>query len=613
MKWTLKNKILTGFFLTLAINLILLLASISGLLIMGNASNNILKNNYKSIEAANAMALALANQDNALSQIISGSEEIGFKNFFIGQTAFLQWLAKEKEVITEIGEDTVVLQLESAYTEYLISIEKNKKVLQLGSQSARAYYNQIIVPKEKTLQDLCTKIKDLNQIAMFEANTKAHKTTVLSIWAIILLGIFAAIVGVKFSFTAANRIVEPVRLMLAATEQITKGNFEIELPQIKNDELGQLIKEFNFMASKLKGYNEAYIKRIMEEKNINEAIIRNIGDGIIISDDEYRINNINIQAAKSLGVEPEDVIGSHILEVINNEFLLQNIKLCFETKKAPLVPEDKNTLLIEKEGKRTYFQFFINPIFTTKNQLSGVLTLLRDITKLKEIDELKSEFVMIVSHELKTPLTSIRMSMGLLKESAGKLLSSDDLELFEIVNEEVERLRSLITDLLDLSKIEAGKMEMDFASVELHDLAENIMDTFRAQAQDKEINLLNKLSKDFPPVKADVNKLTLVITNLFSNAVRYVDKAGTIQISAEDMGKFAYITVKDNGAGIPLEYQQKIFDKFLQVKDKRNSGGTGLGLAICREIIRSHGGTIWVESTPGQGTTFTFSVPFFNK
>jgi NtrC-family two-component system sensor histidine kinase KinB len=239
----------------------------------------------------------------------------------------------------------------------------------------------------------------------------------------------------------------------------------------------------------------------------------------------------------------------------------------------------------------------------------GVVLLLQDVTKLTELDHLKSGFVMTASHELRTPLTSIAMSIGLLMESATAKLSANEQELLQAAQEDVTRLRALVNNLLDLSKIESGRMEMDFEAVGVPVLANRAVAALTSQVEEKGVVLSQHMPQDLPQVKADPNKITWVLTNLVANALRYTDHGGHIRVAAARVDNFVHLSVSDDGTGIPLEYQAKIFDKFVQVKNHRNVGGSGLGLAISKEIVKAHGGTIWVDSAPGQGSTFTFTLP----
>jgi two-component system, NtrC family, sensor histidine kinase KinB len=206
-------------------------------------------------------------------------------------------------------------------------------------------------------------------------------------------------------------------------------------------------------------------------------------------------------------------------------------------------------------------------------------------------------------------LTSIGMSIDLLLESAPTKLNDKEQQLLSAAHEDLQRLRGLVNNLLDLSKIEAGKMEMEFSSRPVRPLFERVAESFRLPAEQKGVAFSFDVPESLPNMKGDGNKITWVLTNLISNALHFTPRGGSIGLSAEAFGPFIQITVSDNGPGIPYEYQSKIFDKFVQVKSSQALGGSGLGLAISKEIVRAHGGTIWLDSVPGAGSTFRFTVP----
>ena len=234
--------------------------------------------------------------------------------------------------------------------------------------------------------------------------------------------------------------------------------------------------------------------------------------------------------------------------------------------------------------------------------------MLRDVTKLKELDRLKSEFVTTVSHELRTPLTSVGMSLDLLEERIGSGLGVEERELLHESRADVRRLRDLVGDLLDLSRIESGRIELDFQPVGVAMMCEKARKVLAPQAKERGVRLTLDLSDALPRVRADVNKMTWVLTNLLANAIRYSERDGEVRVEASALDSSVEVSVRDQGRGIPYEHQARVFDRFVQL-DGGDPGGTGLGLAICREVVRAHGGSIWVESVPGEGSTFVFTVP----
>lgn len=265
-------------------------------------------------------------------------------------------------------------------------------------------------------------------------------------------------------------------------------------------------------------------------------------------------------------------------------------------------------MTLSKGEESRHYLFSVTAIRGKDRSLSGIVLLLRDITRIKEVERLKTDFIMAASHELRTPLTSLGMSVDLLLEHAAAGLAEKDRELLQAAHEEVLRMKALISDLLDLSRIEAGRIDLEFDKVPVQTLFDHAKDVFKSQVEMKEVSLGSEKIGDVSPVRADANKITWVLTNLISNALRYVERGGSIRLMAKQARTCVHLSVKDDGPGIPPEYQSKIFQKFVQVKGQE-TGGTGLGLAICKEIVRAHGSTIWVESSPGKGSTFTFTLP----
>jgi len=397
--------------------------------------------------------------------------------------------------------------------------------------------------------------------------------------------------------------------MAEATQKISEGNYDIQISAHSSDELGHLAEEFNSMTKKLKGFHDLNIEQIIAEKQKSEAIIRSIDDGIILVDAEFKVTGMNPMARGILDVQPDMSQNKHFLDVVKSEELFHYIQQSMESGKPPSIDNKENIFTVERNGTRYHYQFSITPVRGKKGVLIGVVLLLRDVTRLAELDRLKNEFVMTVSHELRTPLTSIGMSVDLLLESTIQKLNEKEHQLLSAAHEDLQRLKALVNNLLDLSRIEAGKMEMEFSSISVRLLFEKVGSIFKTPAEDKGVDLSFHSPEEIPNIKADLDKIIWVLTNLISNALHYTPQGGHIRLFAELFLPYIQISVQDDGPGIPFEYQSKIFDKFVQVKGDKVLGGSGLGLTICKELIRAHGGTIWVESAPGSGSTFTFTLP----
>jgi two-component system, NtrC family, sensor histidine kinase KinB len=609
MTWTLRKKIFIGYGITLFLMVLILIWAFLNLWNLGQASDAILRENYRSILAAENMVYALERQDSAVLLLLLGYEEEGGKQFRENESQFFQWLGRAKDNITVEGEDKIVSAIETGYSAYLNLISGIKPISISGPRKAATLYHETMLPSFLKVREACIRLREINQENMYKVSDRASLIARRAIWSMGIIGIAAVAIGIGFSLFLSNLLVRPVQQMMHATQKISEGNYDVEVATKSSDELGLLTEQFNSMAKKLKAFHNLNIEQILAEKRKSESIIRSIDDGLILIDAECKVTDMNPMAGEILQVDPEKMESRHFLEVVKNEQLFNYINQSIETGKPPQIEEKQNVLTVERDGGRRHYQFSVTPVPGRMGSLLGVVLLLRDVTRLAELDRLKSEFVMTASHELRTPLTSIGMGIDLLLESALTKLNDKEQQLLSAAHEDLQRLKALVNNLLDLSRIEAGKMEMEFSSSPVRPLFEKVVDSFKIPAEQKGVALSFDVPAGLPNVKMDGNKIAWVLTNLISNALHFTPRGGTIRLVAETFGPFVQISVGDNGPGIPYEYQSKIFDKFVQVKSEKILGGSGLGLAICKEIVHAHGGTIWVDSVPGAGSTFHFTLP----
>jgi signal transduction histidine kinase len=274
----------------------------------------------------------------------------------------------------------------------------------------------------------------------------------------------------------------------------------------------------------------------------------------------------------------------------------------------PVAGEGMSQVLpLAVDGSERAFRVRTTPMRDSANHLLGAVTLLEDITHLREIDRLKSEFIATASHELRTPLTSVQMGVHLLLEGAAGELNDKQIEVLGACREDCDRLDKLMRDLLDLSRIEAGESQPELKTVSTRDLIIDETEELRPQVETKGLSFRVDAPPDLPAVQVDRSQIARVIANLVVNAIRYT-KEGEIRVSAAPRGRYVTVSVSDTGTGIPQDYLPHIFDKFVQVPGAP-TGGAGLGLAISRLIIEAHGGQISVQSELGHGSSFNFTLP----
>jgi NtrC-family two-component system sensor histidine kinase KinB len=606
---TFRQKIFIGYGASLILVVVILAWAMFMMLRLGRASESILRENYRSIQAAEHMIDAIERQDSAVLLYLLGYQEQGLKEFRENETAFLQWLGRARDNITIPGEKEIIDSIEQNYTRYLGEVVNLHLKGASHQGGAINLYHELILPLFRSTRDTCVKLREINHETMYEASNRAGRLSLQAVVSMGVIGALAVIIGVFFSFFLSRLISRPVTELKQAALQIAEGNYEVQVPVQGSAELALLADQFNQMAEKLRKFHEMNIGKIIMEKLKSEAIIQNVDDGIMVVDDQLVINNVNPKAALIFGVHKDSLLGRHFFEAVRDERLFHLLKQAVESGESPPLGEGEDIFTITTEKGSQHYQFSIMPMRSSSQAIQGVVLLLRDITRLRELDRLKSEFVLTASHELRTPLTSVSMAVDLLLESAAAKLTGKERELLEACHEDVQRLRALVNDLLDLSRIEAGKLDLAFERVDPAFLFDQALAVMKPQTDAKHIELKLEVGEALPPVMIDPNKIVWVLVNLLANAVRHTPEGGHIRLTGERVGGQVHLSVSDDGEGVPYEIQSRIFDKFIQVKRDGGAGGSGLGLAISKEVVRAHRGTIWLDSVPGQGSTFTFTLP----
>ena len=607
----LKKKMLIGYGVVFIFMGLVVAWAVGNLIYLGAATDAILKENYRSILAAENMVDALERQDSAVLLAILGEVDKGIDLIREHDSEFLQWMARAKDNITIAGEHELIRNIDKRFAEYrslILKFESPKDFAESEIIAAKKYYFTTIFPLFSEIREACIKLRNLNEETMYSASVRANQIANRAIWSTIAVAASALILALIFSLVLSERITNPLKWFMDASRKIADGDYNVQVPVKTKDELGLLALEFNKMSAQLAQYHRMNIEEIIVEKKKVETILASIEEALVVFNLNNQITDINFAARKLLDLELRDCLGKTCFEVFANKSLCDQVSEAVKTGLKPDIREDDSYITIKKSEAIKHYFFAVSVFRAEAGSLSGVVLLLRDVTRLKMVERLKSEFVMAASHELRTPLTSIGMSIDLLLENSAQNLNSRQTELLQAAHEETNRLKALVNDLLDLSKIETGKIDLDIETVPVNQIAERVNTILMRQIEEKGATVDYKVADNLPLARVDANKICWVLTNLVANALRMVPKAGHIQVSAGVVGKRIHVSVRDDGPGIPFEYQSKIFQKFVQVKGSEG-GGTGLGLAICKEIIRAHGGAIWVESTLGQGSIFTFTLP----
>ena len=608
IKSSIKNKILillgTMFFLFVLNNL----WTVVNLNKLDNSINAIMKSNYNSIVAVQNMSLILERQDSLQLSYIFTKNKDYIEKFYENKKEFYSSLKVERNNITETGEDELSKKAKENYEIYSKRFDEFLKIKNEGEM--QNYYFKEIFPVFEELKQNFRDLIDLNQTSMLIKKEKAAEISQQAVLSIIFLVAATTVIGFILSSFIINGIFVQFRELIEKMNKISKGDYSQRIKPLNDKELKKLAETFNKMSEELSSYRIMSIRKLMAEKKKAEAIVENISDGIIMADLKGKIILINKKAKYlfNLSDADEQTIGKDFISVIDNKELFGKIKKNIEREKVE--KEDRHfEITLLNNNKKIHTKIFINKISIEKENI-GVVILVQDITKLKKINQMKTDFVSTVSHEFKTPLTSMGMAVSMLAE--GKNLNEDQRECVNIIKEDNERLNILVNDLLDLSRIESGKTVMNMKENFVSEIVNSAVNSLKKLFETENVNYkVGNIDLNYK-VMADFNRIIWVMTNLLTNAVKYRDESRQLEIEVNAVKEEDRIlfSVKDNGIGIDDEFHEKIFNKFIRVSVSEDGKvtGTGLGLSICKGIVEAHKGKIWVESKKGEGSTFYFEL-----
>lgn len=407
-----------------------------------------------------------------------------------------------------------------------------------------------------------------------------------------------------------RHITRPITSFIASATEIARGNFSERVEVQSKDEIGKLARIFNYMVTELRRLDEMNLNKIINERDKTETILKNIADGVIVTDAKKRILMTNYVAESWFSLEDQDFEGRPLSAAVENESLLKFINRIVADKNNS-IDNMEIALPSSERGKERVLQANAARVYDReKNVLSAVVTVLRDITREKEIDRMKTELVSMVAHELRSPLTCISGFSELLLDDSVTREQSE--EYASIILKESNRLNDLINKFLDISKIEAGKSQIKKTPVDIKMLVEKVIDFNTQLAERKRISVELDAPDEVSSLELDRDMMEQAMLNLFSNAVKYSPEESRVTIRVREEENGIEVDVEDTGYGISEKSLPHIFDKFYRVTDNeeiRDTMGSGLGLPLVKEIIEIHEGTIKVQSELGKGSTFSISLP----
>ncbi len=544
--------------------LVILLFGILGIFYINRLSNDaqlILKNNHESLVYANNMLTALENlkvRKDALEQFAAN-------------------LKLQQKNITETGEKEATELLTKNFGELLSNPQDPSNYPEIR----RSLY----------------RILDLNEMAILRKNETAKKTADQAKLVLTIIFTILTLIAFTFIFNLPGIISSPIRSLSEGIAEIANKNYSKRIYLKQSDEFGDLANAFNIMAGKLYEYESSNLAQIKFEKSRIETIINQMRDGIIGLDDKNNILFLNAVAEKLLGIRESDILSKYAPDVALKNDLMRTLLQ---------EQEEKTELKIFADNKESYFIKDILNV-TNNNQAIGKVIVLRNITPFHELNEAKTNFIATVSHELKTPISSIKMSAQLLNDERIGPLNNEQKELSNSIQDDAERLLKITGELLNMTQVETGNIQLKLQNTAPEVIVEQAVQAVLFQAQHRNIRLTKHLEHHLPLVHCDAEKTIWVLINFLTNAIKFSPEKMEVEIHVYQKGDSVDFLVRDYGRGIEGKYLPRIFDRYFKVPGSQERSGTGLGLAISREFIEAQGGTIWVQSEPGEGSSFGFA------
>ena len=564
----------------------------------GTQVDVVLRENYRSVIAAQKMKEAAEGMDSALNFFLLGEEQRGRKIFDDSQPKFLDGLQTELANITLPGEGELAHTIATLHEDYSQKADLFWKLTDPKTQ--RTMYFQQLLPLFTKIKNSAQSIITLNQDNMVAADHETRELSARSIRYMLLASLAGILASILFAGRLQKSILQPIETLTTVSRELGEGRLDQAVPEGSRDELGELAEAFNKMAAKLRAYRQVTSDQILQARQMTEMTFTAFPDPIIALTPGGVIHFTNPAATTLLnkcgfaGTLPEEV-RKEAEEVLKGgpDFLPTS----FEKAVVMRVDEKEVFLLPRVIGVRD-----------ETGVVFGAAVILQDVTRLRLLNEVKTNLVSTVSHELKTPLTSVRMGLHLLLEEKIGGLNPKQAELLLAAREDSERLLTMINDMLDLAKLESGNEPQTKQVIQAGKLAEMFGGELKELAESHGCHFRKIIGNDLPEIQADPVQILHVFTNLVSNAVKHSRYGETVELAVSEKNGMARFSVTDQGPGIPPEIQPRVFERFFRVEGDK-SRGAGLGLAIAKEIVTAHGGVIGLSSNPGEGCSFYFDLP----
>ncbi len=577
---------------------------------LARGSEAILKDNYRSVLAAERMKEAIERIDSGVAFTIIGQAESsgrtaqGLAQIRANLPRFDDELRAQEGNITEAGEREATRKLRAAWTAYRAAITS------VGSETAGLSdrYFAHLLPAFLVVKDAADAILALNQDAMIQKSDRAQRLA--SEWntLLVMVSVAGLVLALIASSIMTSRLLRPLGVLGQTARRLGEGDVAVRARVDGGDEIGALARELNTMAERIQKYRQSSLGELLEAQLAAQATIDSLPDPVLVVALDGELRHANQAADAVLKARAESGAGALAKLDPAIRSVVERLRQHVAAGRGPYVPKglDEAVKITTGDGERLLLPRAA-PLYAEEGDVVGATIVFQDVTRLRRFEELRNDLVATVAHEVSTPLTSLRMAVHLLAEHTVGPLTPKQEDLVFAAREDCDRLQSIVDELLDLSRIQADRIELRPAAYDPEQLVREAIETQRSAAAARKVELRSELLPDTPDILADRERILLVLANLIGNAIRYGPAGGAVTIRAIPRDGALRIEVADQGAGVPAEYQQAIFEKYVRAPNAA-PGGAGLGLFIASEIVHAHGGAIGVDSPPGDGATFWFTV-----
>ena len=548
--------------------------------------------NYRSVTAAQRMEAALQQMHSGVIMVFSQNAELGRSMFDQNSEDFLANLGLQLSNIGLDQEKSLSGDLAKTYEVYY------NAGTNLFANPDRDYYNEEYYPSLSAVTELLREIRAVNHSAIQRTNESAAKIARDVTWLMVAGMIVALIVASYACYHFGRSILKPIQSLTRATGELAAGGLVQPVPVRSNDELAVLAQSFNQMAEQLQSYRRSTSDELLRLHRTMEVTLASFPDPLFVLDQQGDILLRNPAA--------EDLENRLQLNGTLPDPLPKISRDVLRTGESFVPHEYRQAVPMRVGSEDKWFLPRVLAMASRSRNPMGVAVVLYDITRFRLLDDLKTNLTATVSHEIKTPLTSIRMVLHLLLDKDLDPLTDRQEELVVTARDEVERLLRILNDLLDLARLEGGSTELKKEPVSPESLLEMVKSEFAESAAGRNLQLKCQCDSGVPAVHADLQRIRHVFTNLVGNAVKHSPEGGVITLRATLVAdRWVRFSISDQGPGIPDEFQNRVFERFFRVQGQNHSGA-GLGLSIAREIVLAHGGRIGVKRARPSGSEFFF-------